>query len=83
MLLIYSCSGDDPNAVKLEQVGYHKDNDKNRCFAYTYDKDDEAQILQHAKQRMHTSGQITQVFYFSKLPLGLGNYELVNQKSYF
>ena len=81
--LIYSCGGNDPNAVKFEEIGYYKSEDKYRCYAYTFDKDDEAQILKHAKQRIHTNGRTTQVYYFSKLPLGLGNYELLNQRSFF
>ena len=45
--LIYSCGGNDPNAVKFEEIGYYKSEDKYRCYAYTFDKDDEFQILKH------------------------------------
>ena len=50
---------------KFNQVGYYKSADKFRCFAYTYSKDDEKQILQHAKKQMNTSGKSTYVYYFS------------------
>ena len=77
--------------VQFEQVGYYKSANKFRCFAYiasnnsanyTYSKDDEAQILQHAKKQRNTSGTTTQVYYFSKLPIGLGEYDLVLANSF-
>ena len=74
--LMFSCGGNEnnnPNAVKFEQVGYYKSDNNFRCFAYTYSKDDEAQIIQHAKKQQNTSGTTTQVYYFSELPAGIGN----------
>ena len=80
------------NSVKFKQVGYYKSANKFRCFAYivsnnsanyTYSKDDEVQILQHAKKQRNTSGTTTQVYYFSKLPIGLGEYDLVLANSFF
>ena len=44
-----------------------------KSIFYTYSKDDEAQIIQHAKKQQNTSGTTTQVYYFSELPAGIGN----------
>ena len=66
--LLFSCGSnenDNPNAVKFEQVGYYKSDNNFRCFAYTYSKDDEDQIIQHAKKQQNTSGTTTQVYYFN------------------
>jgi len=57
--LMFSCGSNEnnnPNAVKFEQVGYCKSDGKYRCFAYTYSKDDEPQIIQHTKKQQNTSG---------------------------
>ena len=68
--------------VQFEQVGYYKSVNKNRCFAYTYSKDDEAQILQHAEGQRHTIGQITTVYYFTELSEIYGN-NITLSNSYF
>lgn len=53
------------NQVKFNQVGYYKSDNKYRCFAYTFNNDDEQQILAHAKRQMNTAGTSTSVYYFS------------------
>ena len=66
---VLSCGGNsqkgNSNSVKFNQVGYYKSADKYRCFAYTYSKDDEQQIKQHARKQMNSSGKSTYVYYFS------------------
>ena len=75
--LIISCGGEkkikNPNEVTFTQVGYFKSDNKYRCFAYTFDKDDEKQILVHAKTKMNTSGRTTKVYYFNELAAGIGD----------
>jgi hypothetical protein len=75
--LIISCGGEkkikNSNEVTFTQVGYFKSDNKYRCFAYTFDKDDEKQILAHAKTKMNTSGRTTQVYYFNELAAGIGD----------
>ena len=80
MLFNYLCNSDEKvhtedtkynqvtkkkNQVKFNQVGYYKSDNKFRCFAYTFNNDDEQQILAHAKRQMNTAGTSTSVYYFS------------------
>ena len=69
--LIFSCRKNHTikqlNTGKFEQVGYYRSEPGlDRCFAYTYAKDDEEDILQHAKERVSEYNKINcKVFYFN------------------
>ena len=77
--LIFSCRKNHTikqlNTGKFEQVGHYRSSSEekepgsDRCFAYTYAKDDEEEILQHAKERVsdynHQMGRNFKVFYFN------------------
>lgn len=72
---IYLSSREEPapekSHISFAERGYSKTVDKYRLFVYSYsadttlkEKEVEAELRRHAKERMHTSGRTTTVYYY-------------------
>lgn len=63
-LALVACGGGSD--LDAEQVGYFKDAQNNRVFAYRLPAEgiEAAAVEAHAGQQMHTDGQLTRVYYW-------------------
>lgn len=72
---IYLSSKEKPapekSHISFAERGYSKTVDKYRLFVYSYtadttlkEKEIEAELRRHAKERMHTAGRTTTVYYY-------------------
>ena len=72
---IYLASKEEPSSehkdIHLVERGYTKSDDKYRLFVFSYTADDtlaekkiKAELSRHAKNRMHTPGRTTTIYYY-------------------